>query len=83
MDGITTTEHIKDDASASNSTGTRGAGVSAPSYTCGQPAAVEAKVRAIFCIQVAWFSNFAISMMITFAAMFEVLDFFLTDICSK
>ena len=72
MDGITTTEHIKDDASASTSTGMQGAGVLAPLYACGQPAAVEAKVRA----------NFAISMMITFAAVYEVINFSLANICT-
>ena len=73
MDGITTTEYIRGDASASASTGMQGAGVPAPSYACGQPAAVEAKVHA----------NFAISMMITFAAVFEVINFSLANICSR
>ena len=56
MDGITTAEGIKSDASANTSTEMQEASVSASSYACGHPAAVEAKVRA----------NFSISMMITF-----------------
>ena len=73
MNGITTTVDIKDDASARSSTGMQRAGVPAPSYACGQPAAVEAKVRA----------NFAISMMITSAAVCEVINFSLANICSR